>query len=205
MNHERYETHLWEQNISNIIGIDEAGRGPIAGPLVVAGVMFPNNYKNDAIYDSKAISLKLRKQLFHEIMKDAIAYNIKIISPEEIDRLNIYRATQKAMEDIVIKFHNYEYVLTDAMPLNGIHVTVEPLIKGDQKSISIAAASILAKVTRDHIMEAYDVLYPEYGFAKHKGYPTKYHLQQLKDLGILSIHRKSYRPVALQSQLSFEL
>lgn len=200
-----YEIAWWNQGKKCIVGIDEAGRGPIAGPLVVAAVAFPVGYEHDEIYDSKKISEKKRQQLFQTILQDALEYHILIIDREEIDRLNIYRATQKAMEDLAKMFVNADGILSDAMPLPSIHTEVLPLIKGDMKSVSIAAASILAKVTRDCIMKAYDVRYPEYGFAKHKGYPTKAHLEALHTYGVLPIHRRSYAPVQKELQLSFDL
>lgn len=195
-----FEQKYWQQN-QLVIGIDEAGRGPLAGPLVVAGAMFEKDYDFRDIYDSKKISENKREELFEVIKKDALFYDIEIIEPEEIDRLNIYQATKKAMERIALKA-NCQIVLTDAMKLD-INKEVVDIVKGDQKSGSIAAGSILAKVTRDHIMYEYDKLYPEYNFKKNKGYPTKEHLKALEDYGVLTIHRRSYRPVieALQNKL----
>lgn len=201
----QYEKAWWKEGRTAIIGLDEAGRGPIAGPLVVAAVVFPKGYHHEAIYDSKKVSEKKRKELFQVIIQDALEYHIAIITPKEIDQLNIYRATQKAMEDLVEKFRYKDGVLTDAMPLPNCDYDVISLVKGDQKSVSIAAASILAKVTRDCIMKAYDVQYPEYGFAKHKGYPTKAHIEALHTYGVLDIYRKSYGPVAELNQLQFDL
>lgn len=200
-----YEKAWWNENYQYIVGLDEAGRGPIAGPLVVAGVCFPVGYHHDEIYDSKKVSEKKRNQLFKEIIRDALEYHILIVEPKQIDEENIYRATQNAMSNIVQMFSKVDGVLSDAMPLPAITKPVIPLVKGDQKSVSIAAASILAKVTRDHIMTGYDVLYPEYGFAKHKGYPTKAHLQALETYGVLLIHRKSYGPVAKMNQIKLDI
>ncbi|MEG1066410.1 MAG: ribonuclease HII [Erysipelotrichaceae bacterium] len=201
-----YEIQWWKQGLNNIVGLDEAGRGPIAGPLVVGAVMFPPNYKSEEIYDSKKLTEKKRKALFKLIIKEASEFHIKIISPKEIDELNIYRATQKAMEDLSLEFKSCDGVLSDAMPLPAItHVPVIPIVKGDQLSVSIAAASILAKVTRDCIMCAYDVLYPNYGFARHKGYPTKAHIEAMHMYGPLPFYRYSYRPVAEMSQIQFKL
>lgn len=198
-----YEKAWWREGKKEIVGIDEAGRGPIAGPLVVAGVCFPKHYHHEEIYDSKKVSEKKRKKLFQVIIQDALWYDIRIISPQEIDKLNIYRATQKAMESIAIAYG--DAILTDAMPLPSIEKEVLSLIKGDQKSVSIAAASILAKETRDCIMRGYDVLYPDYGFAKHKGYPTKAHLEAMHEYGVLPFYRHSYAPVAQMDQLSLAL
>jgi len=201
----QYEKKWWKEGRTSIIGIDEAGRGPIAGPLVVAAVMFPKDYHREGIYDSKKVSEKKRKELFHVIIRDAVEYHIAIIEPKIIDTLNIYRATQKAMADLVECFRYKDGVLTDAMPLPQCAFDVLPIVKGDQKSVSIAAASILAKVVRDGIMRAYDVQYPMYGFAKHKGYPTKAHLEALHRYGVLDIYRKSYAPVAAMYQTQLDL
>lgn len=200
-----YEKQWWNEGRSGIIGLDEAGRGPIAGPLVVAAVMFPVGYRHDTIYDSKKISEKKRKELFQVIIHDAVEYHIEIVSPAQIDELNIYRATQCAMQQLVERFRYKDGVLSDAMPLPECAYDVMPIIKGDQKSVSIAAASILAKVTRDCIMKAYDVLYPQYDFAKHKGYPTKAHIEALHQYGVLDIYRKSYAPIKQMCQLQFDL
>lgn len=201
-----FEHKAWQNHLL-VLGIDEAGRGPIAGPLCVAGVVFPIGYENPDIYDSKALSEKKREALYDVIIKEALAYEILIVSEKEIDEKNIYRATQSAMTKIAQKL-NCDLVLSDAMPLPEISkCPVYDLVKGDQKSISIAAASILAKVTRDRMMDELDKTYPGYGLAKHKGYPTAAHLQALNELGVLPIHRRSYRPVyeALNAQLSFDL
>ena len=200
-----YEKAWWQQGRHAIVGIDEAGRGPIAGPLVVAAVRFPADFDHEEIYDSKKLSEKKRRQLFKEIIKLADEYHILIIDTKTVDELNIYRATQKAMEDLVQMFKQCDGVLTDAMPLKACSCEYIPIIKGDQKSVSIAAASILAKVTRDGIMSGYDVLYPEYGFAKHKGYPTKAHIEAMHQYGVIDkIYRYSYGPVKAMDQLPFD-
>ncbi len=201
------EQYAYDQGYSFLLGIDEAGRGPIAGPLVVAGVVFAKDYEHDEIYDSKKLSEKKRKQLFEEITRDAIYYKIMIIDETTIDSLNIYRATQSSMQQIVDDCEVCDYVLSDAMPLNEINKPYISLVKGDTKSTSIAAASILAKVTRDTIMYELDEKYPMYGFKNHKGYPTKKHIEALHTYGVLDIHRKSYKPVytLLQKQLSLDL
>lgn len=194
------EWDLWTQH-SHILGLDEAGRGPIAGPLVVAGCQFVSGYKNPEIDDSKKLSEKKREKLFVQIKEDASWFMILIVSEKEIDHKNIYRATQDAMIEIA-KAAPSDYVLSDAMKLPGIEKPYEPIVKGDSKSISIAAASILAKVTRDHIMEELDRTYPEYGFKKHKGYPTRAHLQALDTYGVLPCHRRSYGPVRRKCELT---
>ena len=196
----QYEKPFWNRR-ELVIGLDEAGRGPIAGELVVAGVVLPYNYRNEEINDSKKLSEKKREALYEVIVRDAVAYQIEIVSLEDIDRYNIYHATKRAMEKIV-KDMNYKKVLTDAMPLSIPTFLIQSIIKGDQKSISIAAASILAKVTRDRMMRDYDKQYPGYLFSKNKGYPTPEHLRIIREIGISKIHRLSYQPV---SQLKLDL
>ena len=188
-----YEHEYWPQG-KLIIGIDEAGRGPLAGPLSVAGVVFPAGYENPDIYDSKAVSEKKRDLLYDVIQEEALWFEIIEVSPEEIDRLNILEADRKAMKQIA-EDAPAEIILTDAMKFQVEGKKTIDLIKGDQKSISIAAGSILAKVTRDRLMLQYDKEYPEYGFAKHKGYPTKMHLEAIEKYGITPIHRRSSGPV----------
>lgn len=190
-----YEKQWWKDGKEYIVGLDEAGRGPLAGPLVVAAVSFPKGYQHEGIYDSKKVSEKKREEMFKIILEDAREFHIRIVDVKTIDELNIYRATQKAMEDLVDEFSLVDGVLTDAMPLTHSHCDFISIVKGDQKSVSIAAASILAKVIRDHIMQGYDVLHPEYGFKNHKGYGTKKHLEAIEKLGVLEIHRTSFGPV----------
>ena len=198
-----FEKKYFNMGYTVILGIDEAGRGPLAGPLVVAGVCFPKGYSHEEIYDSKKISEKKRELLYDIILRESIYHKILIIDEVTIDKLNIYQATKKAMMDIANDCKDADVVLSDAMPFEIDGKIVDPLIKGDQKSVNIAAASILAKVTRDRMMYTYDKKYPEYGFAKHKGYPTKQHLKALRQYGVLDIHRKSYGPVAKMRQISF--
>lgn len=193
-----YEHTYWPEG-KLVLGMDEAGRGPLAGPLTVAGVIFPAGYENPDIYDSKAVSEKKRERLYDMIMEDALWFEIREVSEEDIDRYNIYRADQMAM-DAMARESGAEVILTDAMPLEIEGKTVISLVKGDQKSISIAAASILAKVTRDRLMKEYDKLYPQYGFASNKGYPTKAHLEAIEKYGITPIHRKSFGPVAFHQE-----
>ena len=196
----KYENEYWSQG-KLVVGLDEAGRGPLAGPLVVAGVVFPEGYDSGDINDSKQLTEKKREALYDIIIRDALFYEIKIVEPEEIDRLNILEADRKAMTEIALKAP-VDIVLTDAVDLY-IDKKVISLIKGDTLSCNIAAASILAKVTRDRIMYEYDRIYPEYGFARHKGYGTKAHLEALEKYGVTPIHRRSYRPVveAMQDRL----
>ena len=193
-----YEKELYKQGYEYICGTDEAGRGPLAGPVVAAACILSRAYKNKEINDSKQLSEKKREELFEIIKKDAIAYGVGIVSAEEIDKLNIYEATKKAMREAIANLkQEFDLILTDAMPLKGYDVEVIPIIKGDAKALPIAAASIIAKVTRDHMMEELGKQYPEYGFEVHKGYGTKKHMDALKKYGpIKGVHRYSYKPVA---------
>lgn len=181
-----------------IVGVDEAGRGPLAGPVYAAACLFPPSFHNDDINDSKQLSEKKREELFEIVKKEALSYGIAYASVEEIDELNIYEATKLAMKRAIndIKIP-YDLILTDAMPLKGFSKPVIPIIKGDAKAINIAGASILAKVSRDRLLIELDKRYPEYGFASHKGYGTKKHLEALEKYGpIEGVHRKSFAPVA---------
>lgn len=186
-----YEKIAWNSN-ELVMGIDEAGRGPLCGPLVVGSCVLPAGYENEFINDSKKLSEKKRKQLFDIIKKDALYWNVKIVEPGIIDEMNILEATRSAMQELSGEY-KVSKVLTDAVKIpNQLNI---PIIKGDAKSISIAAASILAKVTRDNIMEELDKKYPEYEFKKHKGYPTKRHIELMNEYGVFDIYRFSYSPV----------
>lgn len=190
-----YEKQLAALGYRYIVGTDEAGRGPMAGPLVVAACLLPLDHPIAGINDSKKITAKKREELYTIIQKEAIEYHIEIIDVDKVDRLNVYKASKWGMEQCVQKFQTpIDFVLSDAMPLN-INLEYLSIIKGDAKSASIAAASILAKVTRDHIMIELDALYPQYGFKQHKGYVTKQHLQTLDEFGVCPIHRRSFSPV----------
>ena len=196
---EPLEIQVW-QNHTFVLGMDEAGRGPIAGPLVVAGVIFNRGYVNPKLDDSKKLSEKKREALFYEILKDAVDYKIVFIDEKKIDEENIYRATQNAMSFIAREMR-CDYILSDAMPLVQVDTPFEAVVKGDQKSISIAAASILAKVSRDRWMKHLDMYYPEYGLAKHKGYPTKAHIEALETYGLQDFYRHSYGPVQKMDEI----
>lgn len=193
-----FENKYWDQDLL-VVGIDEAGRGPLAGPVVVAGVIFKKGYDTGEINDSKQLSEKKREELFEIIKKDAYWFDIEVIDNKVIDEVNILEATRLGFEKVAQKAP-CDIVLTDAMKLKHSDKTVIDLIKGDTLSGSIAAGSILAKVTRDHIMYDYDSKYPEYGFKDHKGYGTKKHLEALEKYGPLEIHRKSFRPVIQAGQ-----
>ena len=193
-----YQEQFYSDKVKLIVGVDEAGRGPLAGPVVAAACILPRAYINKEINDSKQLSEKKREELFDVIRENAIAYGVGIASAEEIDTLNIYEATKKAMREAIANLkHDFDLILTDAMPLKGYDVEVIPIIKGDAKALPIAAASIIAKVTRDRMMKELGKKYPEYGFEIHKGYGTKKHMDALKEFGpIKGVHRYSYKPVA---------
>lgn len=189
----KYEQLYWNQN-QYVIGIDEAGRGPLAGELIVCGVVFPIGYENEEINDSKKLSEKKRIQLFEMIKQDALEILVEVVSIHDIDTLNIYQATKQAMLKICDKSKNASAAISDAMPME-CSIPVYDMVKGDQKSISVAAASIIAKQLRDTMMKDYATQYPNYGFEKHKGYGTKAHIEAIYQYGILPIHRKTYQPV----------
>lgn len=190
-----YEKELINQGITLIGGIDEVGRGPLVGPVVAACVILPLNYQLKGLTDSKKISENKRKQFYDILLKEAISIGIGIISEEIIDKINIYEATKLAMKEAIKNCSiKPEYILIDAMKLD-IDIPTKAIIKGDSKSLSIAAASVIAKVTRDQMLIELDKKYPEYDFKHNKGYPTKKHLEAIYKYGILSSHRKSYGPV----------
>ena len=175
----KYEKELYKEGYELIAGTDEAGRGPLCGPVVAAAVILPKNYKLEGLNDSKQLSEKKRDKYFEIIKKDAISYGIGIVDAKTIDEINIYEASRKAMLEAISKLDvTPDFVLTDAMPLPMDNS--KAIIHGDALSLSIAAASVLAKVTRDEIMYELDKKYPEYGFKSHKGYPTKKHLENIK-------------------------
>lgn len=176
-----------------ICGIDEAGRGPLCGPVVAAAVILPDEYNILYINDSKKLSETKREEVYKEIDKYAVAYGVGIVSPERIDEINILQATYEAMRTAIHKLSvTPDILLNDAITIPMVDIKQVPIIKGDAKSQSIAAASIVAKVTRDHLMEEYDKLYPEYGFAKHKGYGTAAHIKAIKEYGPCPIHRRTF-------------
>lgn len=193
-----FQEQFYSDKVKLIVGVDEAGRGPLAGPVVAAACILPRAYINKEINDSKQLSEKKREELFDILRENSIAYGVGIVSAEEIDTLNIYEATKKAMREAIANLkHEFDLILTDAMPLKGYDVEVIPIIKGDAKALPIAAASIIAKVTRDRMMKELGEKYPEYGFEVHKGYGTKKHMDALKEFGpIQGVHRFSYKPVA---------
>lgn len=192
----QYEKDLQSKGIKIIGGTDEAGRGPLYGPVVAACVVLPQNFKLDGLNDSKKLTEKKRNIFYDYIVKNTI-YGIGVVSPEEIDKINIYEASRKAMIIAIKQVQKQiklEYVLSDAMPIK-IDIPVLPIVKGDAKSITIAAASVIAKVTRDRMLYEIDKKYPEYGFKNHKGYPTKKHLEAINKYGLIDGYRKTYGPI----------
>ena len=179
--------------LNAVCGIDEAGRGPLAGPVVAAAVILPKDAEILYLNDSKKLTEKRREALFEEVKEKAISYGIGIVSPEVIDEINILQATYQAMRDAISQLDPMpEVLLNDAVTIPGVTIPQVPIIKGDAKSVSIAAASILAKVTRDRMMIQYDEIYPEYGFAGHKGYGTAVHINAIKEHGPCPIHRRTF-------------
>ncbi len=194
---DQYEKELNSKNIYFIAGIDEAGRGPLVGPVVSACVVLPKDYKLEGLNDSKKVSEKNRDRLFEIIMKEAIGVGVGIVDNKRIDEINILEASKESMTIAMnncLKQTNIEHVLIDAVKLN-INIPSTSIIKGDSKSNSIAAASIIAKVTRDKIMYELDKDYPIYDFKNNKGYPTKKHLDCINKYGIINQYRTSYAPV----------
>ena len=176
-----------------VCGIDEVGRGPLAGPVVACACILPKNCNILYINDSKKLSKKKREELYDIIMKEAVAVGIGYNSPERIDEINILQATFEAMREAISKLSvTPDILLNDAVTIPGVDIKQVPIIKGDAKSISIGAASIVAKVTRDRLMEDYDKLFPEYGFASNMGYGTAVHIKAIKEIGPCPIHRRSF-------------
>lgn len=191
----QYEEELYENSINFIAGVDEVGRGPLNGPVVSACVVLPKGYHKDGIIDSKKLSEKKRNELFDIIKRDALGIGVGIVYADEIDELNIYEATKKSMKLAINNCNSkIEHVLIDAMKLD-LDIPSTSIIKGDAKSISIAAASIIAKVTRDTMMYELDKKYPMYGYKNHKGYPTKKHIEAINKYGLIEGYRKTYGPV----------
>lgn len=197
---EKERTHLLyvyerEQRVcaSFIAGVDEVGRGPLAGPVVAAAVILPSDYEITGLNDSKKLSEKRREAMDEIIRREAVSFGIGLISQDRIDEINILQATYEAMRLALEQLSPApDMILADAVTIPGIETRQFPIIKGDAKSASIAAASIIAKVYRDHLMIEYDSLYPEYGFARNKGYGTKEHINALKEFGPTPLHRKSF-------------
>ena len=193
----QYERKLKEKGIHYIAGVDEVGRGPLVGPVVTACVVLKDDFSLPGLTDSKKLSEKKREYFFDEIKKQALAIGIGIKSELVIDEVNIYEATKLAMYEAIEKANEQikiEHVLIDAMKLEDLSIPSTSIIKGDLKSITIAAASVIAKVTRDRMMEELDKKYPMYNFKKNKGYPTKDHREAIEKYGIIKEHRKTFKP-----------
>ena len=191
----KYEKALYKEGYNLIAGVDEVGRGPLVGPVVTVAVILPKNYKLEGLNDSKKLTPKQRDKFYDILMNDALSIGIGMCDAKTIDEINIYEATKVAMKEALNNLSiKPDYVLIDAMKLE-IDIPHLPIIKGDAKSLSIAAASVIAKVTRDRMMDELDKVHPEYGFKSHKGYPTKKHLEALKKYGPLENYRFTYGPV----------
>lgn len=188
------EKEMHEKGIKYIAGIDEAGRGPLAGPVVVASVIMPEDSMIEGVNDSKTVSEKKREILYDLIIEEAISYSVAIIGQDEIDEINILNATKKGLTTCVKELDvKPNLIIVDALnKIDTLGIPYESIIKGDAKCYSIAAASILAKVTRDRIMREWDKVYPQYGFATHKGYGTAKHIAAIKEYGLCPIHRRSF-------------
>lgn len=194
-----YERALWSRGMRFVAGVDEAGRGPLAGPVVAAAVVFPPNICISGIDDSKKITHSRRVELCQMIQKEAISFSVGVVCEKTIDRINILQASLEAMRLALEKLSVApEHVFIDGSFIPDVSYERTPIVKGDQKCYSIAAASIIAKVTRDEMMENYDRMYPQYGFAKHKGYCTRDHIAALKKYGWSPIHRRSFKVKGLQ-------
>lgn len=191
-----FERECYAAGQQLVAGVDEAGRGPLAGPLVIAAVILPQDVFINGLNDSKQLSAAKRDLLYEEIMAKALDIEVNIVSVSNIDELNIYAATQQGMAQVIENLHcKPQTALIDAMPLRLPDIEVKSIIHGDALSVSIAAASIIAKVTRDRIMERLDEVYPAYGFAHNKGYGSAAHMQALAEQGATRWHRRSYEPV----------
>lgn len=190
----KIEEEIYGQGNELICGIDEAGRGPLAGPVVVAAVIMPKNSMIEGVNDSKKISEKKRELLYEKIIEEAITYGVGIIDQKEIDKINILNATKEGLTMAVGELDpKPNLIIVDALnKINTLGIPYKSIVKGDAKCYSIAAASIIAKVTRDRIMRQWDEVYPQYGFSKHKGYGTAEHIKAIKEYGICPLHRMSF-------------
>lgn len=190
----KIEKEYYENGYNYICGIDEAGRGPLAGPVVVAAVIMPKDSKLEWVNDSKKVTEKRREVLYNQIIEEAISYSVSVIGHDVIDNINILNATKKGVEQVIEELDvRPDIILLDAIKgIDAKGIKYESIVKGDAKCYNIAAASILAKVTRDRIMRSWDEVYPNYGFEKHKGYGTKYHIDEIRKSGLCPIHRISF-------------
>jgi ribonuclease HII len=195
---------LWRAGYFHVAGIDEAGRGPLAGPVIAAAVIFPKNLKPFDVDDSKKLSPKKREELFDKIIEKALAIGIGSCDEKMIDEINILQATYRAMSHAIAAASiSSDYILVDGWEIPNLKIPQTAIIKGDQKCFSIAAASIIAKVTRDRIMTEYDKKFPAYFFAQHKGYPTRQHIEAIEKQGFCEIHRTSFTIKSLKPNGKF--
>jgi len=193
----KYEKDLWNQGYKMVAGVDEVGRGPLIGPVVTACVILPHDFKLDGLTDSKKLTEKKREEYYDYIMANALCVTVGMMDEKVIDEVNIYEATKLAMYQAINNSEiKPDYVLIDAMKLENLEIPNLPIIKGDAKSISIAAASVIAKVTRDRMMIELDKKYPMYGFKSHKGYPTKKHVEAILEYGLIDGYRKTFKPIS---------
>ena len=194
----QFEHELWNEGVEFVAGVDEVGRGPLIGPVVTACVILPHNFILEGLTDSKKLTEKKREQFYQYIMDHALSVSIGMKSEKVIDEVNIYEATKLAMYEAIEKSTiKPEHVLIDAMKLENLEMSSTSIIKGDAKSISIAAASVIAKVTRDRMMIELDKKYPMYGFKNHKGYPTKKHVEAILKYGLIDGYRKTFKPISI--------
>ena len=196
MPHLVYESDAWRAGYSLIAGIDEAGRGPLAGPVIAAAVILPENVILEGVRDSKRMTPRAREEAFILIEERAISIALAVVSPREIDQINILQATRKAMKQAVLHLHTQpDFLLIDGTHPVDLPIRQRCIVRGDQQSLSISAASVLAKVYRDRMMRSYHELYPRYGFSSNKGYGTRGHLEAITRYGPCSIHRRTFRGV----------
>jgi ribonuclease HII len=196
-----FEASLWQKGLTFVAGVDEAGRGPLAGPVVAAAVIFPSQFFLDGVDDSKRLTLEQREQLYPQILASCTTYGVGIVSVEEIDQINIYQAAMLAMRLALARLSPAaQHVLVDGRAIPKLELPQTAIIKGDGLSFTIGAASIIAKVERDRIMHDYHRRFPHYGFNRHKGYATPAHLEALGQYGPCEIHRRSFHPRVLQSK-----
>ncbi len=200
----QYERELWNQGINYVAGMDEVGRGPLIGPVVTACVILPHDFVLEGLTDSKKLSEKKREIYYSYIMKHALSVGIGMMDEKIIDQVNIYEATKLAMYQAVENSPIIpEHILIDAMKLEKLSMPSTSIIKGDSKSISIAAASVVAKVTRDRMMIDLDQKYPMYGFKSHKGYPTKKHIEAIQKYGLIDGYRLTFQPIVRIKEKSY--
>src|SRR5699024_11191528 len=193
---QQHDKQYVDRGYQSIAGVDEAGRGPLAGPVVAAAVVLPNDFQLMELTDSKQLTKEQRTHFYHVITESALDYSVSIISSEKIDEINILEATKRAMvESLQNLSYPIDYALIDAVPLEKSPVSTDSIIKGDELSLSIAAASVLAKVTRDRLMIELDKKHYEYNCSSHMGYGTKEHLQMIRTYGVIDAHRRSFNPV----------